>query len=93
MQKKYTTVKIKVDKVTVADLKELSGGMLYGQVPNHASVEIKAEPGGYVMTFEWVDKSELDQKSRTKDYPKGKYNDWSPKVFNTVIDPRITGEY
>ena len=92
MQKKYTTVRIRVDRVTVADLRYLTD-MLYGQVPSHASVEIRSDATGTHLTFEWADLSKLDQKSRTTDYPKGKYNDWSPKVFNTVIDPRITGEY
>jgi hypothetical protein len=79
MQKKYTTVRIKVDKVTVADLRYLTD-ILYGQVPSHASVEIRTDGTGTHLNFEWADKSELDQKSKTVDYTKGKYNEWTPKI-------------
>ena len=95
MKKKFTTTRIKVDKVTVADLRYLTD-MLYGQVPSHASVEIRTDATGTHLIFEWVDLNELDPKPkvpRPEAYPKGKYNEWSPKVFNTVIDPRLDGKY
>lgn len=76
MKKKYTIVRIKVDKVTVADLRYLTD-MLYGQVPSHASVEIKTDGTGTHLTFEWADLSELtyDQQLKAK---KETRNNWYP---------------
>jgi len=76
MKKKYTTTKIKVDKITVADLTYLKD-MLYGQVPSHASVEIRTDATGTHLIFEWVDLSELtyDQQLKAK---KETRNNWYP---------------
>lgn len=80
MKKKYTIVKIKVDKVTVADLTYLKD-MLYGQVPSHASVEIRTDATGTHLTFEWPDLSELtyDQQLKAK---KAIKNNWYPNDPN-----------
>lgn len=64
MKKKYTILKIKVDKVRLENLYTiLKDANNYG-VPGHASLEIKADPTGTHITFEWWDDSELELKSK-----------------------------
>ena len=59
MKTKYTTLMIRIDRVTVDSLLEVTGLAVKHRVPPQASVSIRTDGTGTHIIFEWVDEPKL----------------------------------
>lgn len=55
MKTKFTTLTIKIDRVTVDNLLEVTGLAVKHRVPGKATVSIRTDATGTSVIFEWVD--------------------------------------
>lgn len=59
MKTKFTTLMIKIDRVTVDSLLEVTGLAVKHRVPEKATVSIRTDATGTSVIFEWTDEPAL----------------------------------
>lgn len=69
MKTKHTTLMIKIDRITVQNLLEVTTLAVKHRVPENASVSIRTDATGTNIIFEWVESDLVKKQHEKTNYP------------------------